>query len=85
MPAKSRRDRRNFSRNRQINMPLNTVTAKVESNTTNVLKKSAASYNQRPVPDAAENTRLLLNEIKWIGLVTGVIIVLIIISYLVFA
>jgi hypothetical protein len=84
MPAKSRRDRRNISRNRHTNRPLKDVTAKIEANPATIADKSAASYYQKPVPNAAETNRLLLNEIKWIGIVTGVIVVLLFISYFIF-
>jgi hypothetical protein len=84
MPAKSRRDRRNISRNRNINMPINIAAVKAEPNTAALPTKTMSSYSQKPLPTTESNTKYLANEIKWIGIVTLVIVILLFVSYYIF-
>jgi hypothetical protein len=83
MPAKSRRDRRNISRNRTLNMPVMAAPVKAEPGSAASFK-TGSSYAQKSVPSIESNTKYLANEIKWIGMVTVVIIILLFVAYFIF-
>jgi hypothetical protein len=87
MPAKSRRNRRNISQgqktvlNQSVSSPV--AVPRIETART---EKTPSSYN--PPARATASTEVtypyVLNEIKWIGVVTVIIAVILVILYIFF-
>jgi hypothetical protein len=84
MPAKSRKNRRNIPQNRNFRAP----PAKAEQASATPapspsIAKSSTSYNAvRPAPFAAVTAPNILNELKWIGMVTALIVVILVVTYI---
>jgi hypothetical protein len=85
MPVKSKRNRRKISQSRKTSTLLDTVPKNIEPNINGLPIKNAVPFGVKPSTATDLNSlKYLFDEIKWIGVVTGIIIVLLIISYIVF-
>jgi|WetSurMetagenome_2_1015567.scaffolds.fasta_scaffold526682_1 hypothetical protein len=87
MPDKSRRSRRNIaSKNKTGPVSKENGTSLVDSSprTAPAAQGRPASLSSPKLPDTFASTAYLWSEIKWIGLVTLLILVLMVISYFIF-
>ncbi len=77
MPVKTRNNRRRVYKSKKNIALINGL-----PNTGNVLNRHIANLAEgSPVNDIQDLKKYALSEIKWISIVTGIIIVLLIISY----
>lgn len=85
MPAKSRRNRRRMPQGRKISVvPRDYPSVPVDSDLTSRPVENNVPLAPRPKPLNPDlNYAYFRNDIKWIGIVTGIIIILLIISYIV--
>ncbi len=87
MPAKSKRKRRNMSKVGGIDPSVrDSISTSADSNVTNQVIKGNAQLISEPKPSVSSDTAFpyFFGELKWIGIVTGIIIVLLIIAYVFF-
>jgi hypothetical protein len=94
MPSKSRRDRRRISRNLQTGIPSGSIPSAAGMAAAGLAAdvpaaalpvKNSVVYRQKaPLPDPAESMKYLGQELKWIAVVTLVILVLMVIAYYIF-
>ena len=82
MPYKSKRNRRNIPKNKSgITSP---ITSNPEMTTQTANSQPERVTSSRGATAAASNYPFLLNDLKWTGVVTGVIIVILIVTYIIF-
>jgi hypothetical protein len=88
MPDKSRRSRRNISSKRKTDNILKepgSLVAGNSINTATTVQGGISSTNSQKQTDTGySSTAYLWAEIKWIGIVTLIIIILMVISYFIF-
>jgi hypothetical protein len=88
MPDKSRRSRRNISSKRKTDNVLKETGSLVAGNSINsattVSGGNSSTNSQKLTDTGCSSTAYLWAEIKWIGIVTLIIIILMVISYLIF-
>lgn len=87
MPAKSRRNRRNITQTRKTTTEPKITKAVPETpELSSQPEKSVASYRSvtKAAADPAVAYPYIMNEIKWIGIVTGIVAVVLIIFYIFF-
>ncbi len=86
MPAKSRRNRRNIPQSRKVTAsPSTSSTATADIGPATQPEKSPVSYratNKATAP--APTYPYILSEIKWISIVTAIVVVLLVIAYIFF-
>jgi hypothetical protein len=87
MPDKSRRSRRNMSLKNKTGTVLREDGQPLVDNSlktaTNVQGRSTYTSSQK-LPDISTGTTYLWSEIKWIGIVTLLILILMVVSYFIF-
>jgi hypothetical protein len=84
MPAKSRRNRSNLSRSKPIGINSKTAVWKpVDQNSVTQPTRVEATYDSRlkKAPDSNLDLSDIGNELKWIGITTGIVIIILIIVY----
>ncbi len=89
MPAKSRRNRRNISQSRKtVAGPNITKDVPVSPELAPQPEKSVATATYRSAPKAAADPAItypyIMNEIKWIGIVTAIVAIVLVIFYMFF-
>jgi hypothetical protein len=84
MPAKSRRNRSNLSRNKPIGINSKTaVPNPIDQNSITQPTRVEAAYNSslKKAPDSNLDLSGIGNELKWIGITTGIVIIILVILY----
>ena len=85
MPAKYRRSRRKISQSGKSNNITNNIPANIEPNANSFpIKTAGQSGEKSSIATEANLGKYVISEIKWIGVVTGIILVLLVISYVIF-
>jgi hypothetical protein len=85
MPAKHRRIQRRIAQSRKINTSINSAPPNIEPNTKGLPVKSSAPFGEKSLTTVdLDSLKYVFTELKWIGVVTGIILVLLVISYIIF-
>ena len=86
MPAKSKHNRRKIQSRRIFNDTTNTISGPKDLNIATVVTGSSRSESPAlRTPKGTElNSSEVVNEIKWIGIVTGIVLVCLALAYLFF-
>ncbi len=84
MPAKSRRHRQKLYRDRQTNNNSQTIlSTPIEQSAITQTNKSQATYSTIPKLAPSLDLSYIRHEIKWIGIVTGIVMILLVICYII--
>jgi hypothetical protein len=85
MPSKSRRSRRNIPQARGVNDIPGTGNSTTVAASTNTVQSSPSAPTYQKAQKAAEETAQIYTsfsrDIKWIAVVTGIIVILLIVAY----
>jgi hypothetical protein len=83
MPTKSRRNRRVSSQRRTLNRPADAVSADSGTATTATLpSQSVPAYSSKAATASEPASKYVLGEIKWIGVVTLIVIIVLIVLFI---
>jgi len=85
MPAKYRRSHRKITKAAQISKLINNTSTVIDPRTNGIAIKSPIRYGEKPSTTIDPNLgKYVISEIKWIAVVTGIIIVILVVSYIIF-
>ena len=84
MPAKYRRSHRKVPKAKQISTLRKTNSTNIDSSTNDMAIKSTTRDSEKPLTTIDPNLgKYAINEIKWIAVVAGIIIVILVVSYII--
>jgi hypothetical protein len=85
MPAKHRRSRRITPQSRKIDTSIDISPISIQLKPSGLPIKSTTPLGDKSSPTADLNSlKYVFSEIKWIGVVTGIILVLLVVGYFIF-
>jgi hypothetical protein len=85
MPAKYRRSLRKIPKATQTGKLIKNTPTDIDSSTNGIAIKSPIRYGEKPLTTIDPNLgKYAISEIKWIAVVAGIVIVLMVVSYIVF-